>query len=328
MKYLLLFLIPWIGFSECVDEVLLKGNKLLNLNQKDNIYVEMENRFISLKKIKTLDPKKIYSVQILEEDQNKSDYNDKYLNYYGLPRFRFFLKKIAPKASQASYLIERIGESVKARDIFVIRPAKLDPNKKTLLMLVRHHGNEGTANWIFEGFIVPYLKNQELLSTTQIIVYPMINPDGVVGRSRYNANGFDLNRTWESPVDEVKLVADHLKTLISYNKIDFLLDMHSHKSEDIIYRVDEDYLSLDYYFNQSTFIETLGRYDFWQNGNYIVSNGKEGMSRIFFADNYKINSLTHETLKNIPRAGEARRTIKTLKEQGRALNQAIFDYLN
>ena len=132
MKYLLLFLIPWMGFSECVDEALLKGDKLLNLNQKENIYVEIKNRFVPLKKIKTIDPKKVYSIQILQEKPNKADYNDKYLNYYGLPRFRFFLKRIAPKASQAGYLIERIGESVKARDIFVIRPKKLDPTKKTL----------------------------------------------------------------------------------------------------------------------------------------------------------------------------------------------------
>ena len=326
MKYILIFLIPWLGFSECVDEVKLSGAYILNMPAKDNVYVEIKNRFVPLVKIKRVDLDKKYSVQILEKNNLK--YNDKFLNYYGPQRFRFFLKKIAQNILEADYQLEKIGESVKARDIFVIKPRKLDPSKKTILMLVRHHGDEGTANWILEGFIGPYLKNTELLNQTQIIIYPMINPDGVANRTRYNANGYDLNRTWGQGIDEVKIISRHLKTLIPLNKIDFLLDMHSHKSQDLIYRVDKDYISGEYFSGQSSFIETLGNYDTWQNGNFSISNGKKGMSRIFFVDSYGIDSLTHETLKNIPRAGKNRRTISTLKDQGRALNKAILDYLN
>lgn len=325
MKYLLLFFIPLMGFSECVDEVLLKGDKILDLTHKENIYVEVNNRYVSLKKIKYLDSRKKYTVHIHDLNTKKIDYNDKFLNYYGLPRFRFFLKKIAPAIEKANYILKRIGSSVKGRDIFVIKPKKLDPSKKIVLMLLRHHGSEGTANWVFEGFIGPYLENG---GNSQIIIYPMINPDGVAKRTRYNANGFDLNRTWENKVDEVKLVADHLKTLIPYNKIDFLLDMHSHKSKDTIYRVDENYISSNYFFDQSNFIETLGSYDFWQNGNFIISNGKKGMSRIFFADNHGTNSLTHETLRDIPRGGKGARTILSLKQQGKGLFWALMDYLN
>jgi len=329
MKYLILFLIPWLVLAECIEEKTLSGLQLKNLKFKENYYVEIDSRFINLINIDNLIPSKSYQVQVLERSSQKHniDYNDKYLNYYGLNRFKHFLKKITPTVQEAGYLLKRIGGSVKARDLFVIRPLNLDPGKKTILMFVRHHGDEGTSNWVFEGFIKDYLKNSLLLRESQLIVYPMVNPDGVYRRTRYNANGLDLNRTWGKMADETKVIYNHLKGIIDPSKIDFLLDMHGHKSKDIIYRVAEDYISDKYFNQQSEFIETLGQYDSWQNGNYIVSNGKIGMSRIFFAHTYDLNSLTHETLKNILRDTKSQRTIGSLKEQGRALNLTLIDYL-
>ncbi len=38
----------------------------------------------------------------------------------------------------------------------------MDLTKKTIVMFGRHHGDEGTANWIIEGFFKRFLGSAEL----------------------------------------------------------------------------------------------------------------------------------------------------------------------
>lgn len=55
-----------------------------------------------------------------------------------------------------------------------------------------------------DGIIEELTKSQssvtQLLENYIIKLVPMVNPDGVIiGNSRCNINGFDLNRQWKNP---------------------------------------------------------------------------------------------------------------------------------
>jgi len=65
------------------------------------------------------------------------------------------------------------------------------------------HGNEKIA-WAVSFCMISYLIEnyptdtlvQRLVDTREIWIAPLVNPDGYVANSRYNANGVDLNRNW------------------------------------------------------------------------------------------------------------------------------------
>jgi hypothetical protein len=102
--------------------------------------------------------------------------------------------------------VQEIGRSVHGRPILALRVAS-DPDRHGMKPIVRicgaHHGNEVMsaetvilyARHLLEGrHADPRLR--ALVSGREMWFVPMVNPDGVAKRSRYNANGKDLNRNY------------------------------------------------------------------------------------------------------------------------------------
>ncbi len=100
-----------------------------------------------------------------------------------------------------------LGTSVQGRPIqrlvfddkSAIMPAWIKP---TVVLLIRQHGDEWPASYVFEGMI-DYLLGRgsappDPNETEQVrwIFYPLVNPDGAFHHERYNARGVDLNRNW------------------------------------------------------------------------------------------------------------------------------------
>lgn len=324
------------SFSECVHERNIVGSELKFLTLKHEVFVKQTNeRYIPLKKIK-INPNKRYNVQLLpkkhfllESTDSHLDYNKNFLKYYTYTRLKNYIKSKSSLLMKAGLDVRTIGKSLEGRDLYAITPKKLQ-DKKTILMFGRHHGDEGTANWIIEGFIDEYLSNSKFRNENQLILYPMINPDGAEAHSRYNSNGRDLNRSWNKNVssshDEIKIYNKHLKSLLSKvgKNIFITLDMHGSFTKDFIYRVRENYVNLDYYNKQQIFIEALAMFDTWQNGNYQLSNGDPAMARIVLINTYKLNAMTHETIKDIPLKNSGSRSLETLKAQGKAIIDTIM----
>ncbi len=258
---------------------------------------------------------------------NITDYNDRFIQYYGVTEMNSYLQKLSPVLEENGYELSEIGQSVQGRPLFNIKPEKLDPEKKTIVLFSRHHGDEGTANWILEGFLDAFFASG-LMDEYQIIVYPMINPDGTIAHTRGNARGRDLNRQWKSLVDEINIIAAHLKNqfkaLGSIEQVKVLLDLHGSFDEDFIYRVDEDFAGIDFYTTQENFVNTLGEDDEWQGGNDQISNGKEGMARIELIVEFTINAMTHETPRDIRLDNPQGRSKETLKQQGRDILTTIL----
>src|SRR5690606_11333365 len=256
-------------------------------------------------------------------------YDDRYIKYYHYSRVLEFLQEYQTRFEQNDYIVETVGHSLSGRELKVVHPRVLDPNKKLIVMFGRHHGDEGTANWIIEGFVEDFFSKPEVLEEYQLVLYPMVNPDGAENQVRYNNNRYDLNRVWgvtpAQSKDEVISIHSHLEDFVikaGFEPI-ITLDMHGSFTDDFIYRVGSSTFGRSYYHMQQLFIDDLGTRDPWQAGNYILSEGAAGMARIRLAKVHGWHTLTHETPRDIPLNNRQGRSLDTLKAQGIAALETI-----
>ena len=322
MKTILIFLLTATSvYAECVKEQQFLGSHLLS-NLNPEIYVEMNQGYHPLMEVKKLiNPLKIYNTQLIERIKTDADF----LTYYTPKRLKTYLNSIEGQLSKLGYKIISLGPSLKKQPLYAVLPKKIDYNKTTIVMFGRHHGDEGTANWIIEGFLNKAIKGN-FFKNYQLLLYPMINPDGALAKSRYNSKGRDLNRVWDvnlrRSLDEVQKIHYHLDPLrAKLKKIPIVLDMHGSISKDFFYRVDTKFNGKEFYALQTEFIKTLKPLDPFQGGNFILSSGHPKMARIYLIREFNLNALTHETIKNIPVSSG--RTLKDLKSQGHALLTTI-----
>ncbi|MGC6285195.1 MAG: M14 family metallopeptidase [Polaribacter sp.] len=129
-----------------------------------------------------------------------------------------------------------VGKTNLGKDLPVLDIYKGDKkNKPIIILMTRQHPPEVTGFFAFQEFLSTILKENELstefLNTYRILVFPIMNPDGVdMGHWRHNANGVDLNRDWSRYNQiEVKNTATFItKEMKSNNsKIVLGLDFHS-----------------------------------------------------------------------------------------------------
>ncbi|WP_443089768.1 M14 family zinc carboxypeptidase [Virgibacillus sp. MG-45] len=150
-----------------------------------------------------------------------------------------FLKKQEKK--QEAMELEVIGQSVKNRDLYLVKYMK-NPANPTILFLTQQHGNEALNTEAALDFIkqMGSGKMKDMLDGVNILIVPMLNPDGAMGdvnfslddyiadgdrhMTRYNANEVDLNR---DHVDRIQpeTSALHEQVLGKYD-IDYMIDLH------------------------------------------------------------------------------------------------------
>ncbi|GLB68466.1 M14 family zinc carboxypeptidase [Arthrobacter mangrovi] len=144
-------------------------------------------------------------------------------------------------AKQERLDLEVIGQSVKGCDLYLAKYIS-NPDNPTILYLTQQHGNEQLTT---EGALefIKHLgtgKNQGVLDGVNILVVPMLNPDGAMGDvdfsledyiasggrhlTRNNANEVDLNRDHVAKV-EPETRALHNNVMRKYG-IDYMIDLH------------------------------------------------------------------------------------------------------
>jgi len=321
-----------VALSECVHDFQTTGIDLVARESGSNLFVDLahDGRYLPLDEVyKSLAMTVVYDVQKLESHTKAEGYDDRYIKYYHYSRVLDFLSEFKPVFEQSGYLTETIGKSLAGRDLKVVFPKTFDPNKKLIIMFGRHHGDEGTANWIIEGFAESFFSRPEILEQYQLVLYPMVNPDGAENKVRYNNNRRDLNRVWANnpsdSKDEIQSIHTHMAKLVeqSGKKPVIVLDMHGSFDEDFIYRVGRSTFGASYYQMQQDFIDELGSRDRWQAGNFILSEGSPGMARIRLATVHGWHTLTHETPRDIPLNNRQNRKLQSLKDQGVAALNSI-----
>ncbi|WP_152657570.1 M14 family zinc carboxypeptidase [Oceanobacillus sp. CFH 90083] len=150
-----------------------------------------------------------------------------------------YLKKQDTKQSQME--LEVIGQSMKGRDLYLVKYIS-NPENPTILFLTQQHGNEQLTT---EGTLefIKHLgtgKTKGVLDNVNVLIVPMLNPDGAMGDvdfelddyiasgdrhlTRYNAAGEDLNRDHVNKVFP-ETQALHNNVLRAYD-IDYMIDLH------------------------------------------------------------------------------------------------------
>ncbi|GIO19609.1 hypothetical protein J18TS1_27090 [Oceanobacillus oncorhynchi subsp. incaldanensis] len=150
-----------------------------------------------------------------------------------------YLKKQDSKQSQME--LEVIGQSMKGRDLYLVKYIS-NPENPTILFLTQQHGNEQLTT---EGTLefIKHLgtgKTKGVLDNVNVLIVPMLNPDGAMGDvdfdlddyiasgdrhlTRYNAAGEDLNRDHVNKIFP-ETQALHNNVLSAYD-IDYMIDLH------------------------------------------------------------------------------------------------------
>jgi len=136
-----------------------------------------------------------------------------------------------------------IGQSKLGRDIAYLDLGEGNTQKKpAILIFSRTHPPEITGYMAMEHYVTEILADTPLSNSFRkkyrIMVYPLINPDGVdLGHWRHNAGGVDLNRDWSTfQQEETRAVAQHAIASVKENKNEVVLGMDFHSTqEDVIY---------------------------------------------------------------------------------------------
>lgn len=104
-----------------------------------------------------------------------------------------------------------------------------DKSKPAIVVISRQHSGETMASFVTEGFVNSLIEQknltERLLNNFSLIIFPLLNKSGTgKGYHRVNANGNDLNRSWNSnEVQEIKFVKNILST---YSNIHSVIDIH------------------------------------------------------------------------------------------------------
>lgn len=90
-----------------------------------------------------------------------------------------------------------IGESVQGQPIEVFR---LGTGPRSIVLVGAIHGDEGNSHLLANDLHQAFDGMMHLLPPdSSVYIVPVLNPDGLRVGSRYNVNGVDLNRNWDTP---------------------------------------------------------------------------------------------------------------------------------
>ncbi|WP_430295436.1 M14 family zinc carboxypeptidase [Sinomonas sp. B1-1] len=147
----------------------------------------------------------------------------------------------AQAAKQPAMELEVIGQTVKGRDIHLVKYIS-NPDNPTILYLTQQHGNEQLTTEGALAFIrsLGTASTKGILDKVNILVVPMLNADGAMGDvdfpltdyvadggrhlTRYNAVGTDLNRDHVAKA-QPETRALHENVLSKY-PIQYMIDLH------------------------------------------------------------------------------------------------------
>ena len=97
--------------------------------------------------------------------------------------------------------------------------------KKKLLVFATVHGNEFATALVIPRFLKDIVENTDFYKEWQIRIIAPANPVGLKYQSRYNKDGYDINRDFKHfKTDEAKLQRDEIDIF----KPDILVSLHEH----------------------------------------------------------------------------------------------------
>lgn len=222
--------------------------------------------------------------------------------------------------------ITPVGKTVEGRPLEIIRIG--NPNAPhNIFLRARAHSWEPGGNWIVEGFVNSLLAKDasKYLKKYCVYIMPMTNKDGVArGRTRFNAQGVDLNRQWDKPADSVLAPEKYafenwLKEMIAKGKKpDFAIDLHNDQGGNLHVNLSRED-NKEYTAHLKKFVELLYKHTWFTEGIANVTNPGsfgEGLAKRFGVDAciYEFNYEWAEGLKKVPMGEDWKLLGKQLRE--------------
>ncbi|MEM6772474.1 MAG: M14 family zinc carboxypeptidase, partial [Bacteroidota bacterium] len=142
--------------------------------------------------------------------------------------------------------LRTVGQSKLGRDLLRLDLRSGEAGKRpTIVLFSRQHPPEVTGFLAFQSFIDGLLAHPrlgEFLDNYQVLIYPLMNPDGVdLGHWRHNAGGIDPNRDWafyRQP--EAYAIANDVVTFAKGNRSKVVLGMDFHSTWADVYYTHND----------------------------------------------------------------------------------------
>src|SRR5262245_36715352 len=140
-----------------------------------------------------------------------------------------------------------VGKTAQGREMLLLTitdERAPDAQKKVLWLMFRQHSWEAGSSWACEGALRFLLSADpvavQMRRTAIFKIFPLCDPDGVArGGVRFNANGFDLNRNWDT-VDETKMpeIAAQRKAILDWvdagRRVDLFLTLHNTETSEYL----------------------------------------------------------------------------------------------
>ncbi|MCZ2075746.1 MAG: hypothetical protein HUU41_05615 [Bryobacteraceae bacterium] len=147
---------------------------------------------------------------------------------------------LAELKGNAHVVMEEIGKSAGGRNLMMLtitNPARPLVDKKVLWLMARQHAWESGTSWVMDG-AVRFLaggnpKAAKLRDSFVFKLFPMADPDGVArGGVRFNVNGYDLNRNWDTVDPKLMPEITALRKAVldwtdGGRRIDLFLNLHN-----------------------------------------------------------------------------------------------------
>jgi murein tripeptide amidase MpaA len=142
---------------------------------------------------------------------------------------------------------ESIGKTFRGRDfplLTITDTSVPETAKKVVWLMARQHGWETGTSWVADGAVRFLLSSDpealKLRRSTVFKILSMFDPDGVAeGAVRFNVNGYDNNRNWDTV--DAKLMPEiaaaknaMLGWLDAGHRIDIFLALHNTESTDYV----------------------------------------------------------------------------------------------
>ncbi len=117
-------------------------------------------------------------------------------------------------------------------------------NKKVIWLMFRQHAWETGSSWACDGAVRFLLSNRpraaHIRNTVVYKIFPMADPDGVAdGAVRFNQNGYDLNRNWDTPNPRtMPEIWSQRKAILDWvdsgQRLDLFLSLHNDETNEYL----------------------------------------------------------------------------------------------
>lgn len=160
------------------------------------------------------------------------EFDDIYFAYFAPYSWERHLDLINACQFNERFKVQNLGQSSSGFDFNMLEVGEINSKKKNIWIIARQHPSETMAEWFMEGFIDRLLNDEDstvttLLQQANLYIVPNMNPDGtIMGHTRTNGKGFDLNRQWQVANLNESPEVFHVKEKMQQTGVDLFLDIH------------------------------------------------------------------------------------------------------